>query len=417
LLNVISFRRLLPPIGAAALIASLALSGCADTTATTAPTAAALSSIVLSSSTVVGGTSLTGVVSLTAAAPTAGAAITLASSTTAVTVPASVTVAAGATTLTFAITTTSVAATTTITATYGTGSQAATLVTTVSVVPTLQNVLLSTNVASAGEVLQGTVTLTAPAPVGGLPVALTSNSTAATVPATVVVPLGNTSQTFPIDVVATPATSGATISASYSGVVRTAAFSIGQLALAIAPASIAGGLSTTGTVTLPSPAPDGGAPIALSSTSPIASVPAVVVVPAGATSQTFAIATTNAPPTAVTTISATYAGATQTATLTVIAYPVVVGMTCTPSNPSGGATVQCTGTLAGPSPASGFTLVVASSNAAVTAPPPFAVASSAQSFQFSLQTTTVTASTPVTVQVFDSSSGFTLWTVGLSVVP
>jgi hypothetical protein len=79
--------------------------------------------------------------------------------------------------------------------------------------------------------------------------------------------------------------------------------------------------------------------------------------------------------------------------------------------------VQCAGTLAGPSPANGWTLVVASSNAAVTVASPVTVAPFAQTFQLSLQTTTVTASTPVTVQVFDASSGFTLWTVGLSVVP
>jgi hypothetical protein len=263
------------------LLAAVAASGCADSTAVTAPTTVALASIVLSSTTVSGGTPVTGVLTLTTAAPTGGAVITLASSSAAATVPASVTIPAGTNTFSFAITTTAVAASTTITATYATASQAATLTTTVVTAPALQSVFLSAGVSIAGVPVQGTITLTAPAPTGGLTVALTSSSPLATVPPTVVIPSGNTFQTFPIDIGASPTTSAATITATYAGVARAAALTIGQLALSIGPTSVPGGLPITGTVSLPTPAPDTGALVSLVSSSPDAIVPASVMIPAG----------------------------------------------------------------------------------------------------------------------------------------
>ena len=400
-----------------ALLASLVASGCADDTVTTAPTVAALASVVLSSTSVVGGTPVNGILTLTAAAPAGGAAITLVSSGAAAAVPASITIPAGTNTLTFPITTTSVAASTTITATYSGTSQVATLVTTVVTVPSLQSIFLSSVVSLAGVPVQGTITLTAPAPTGGLSISLASNTPLAAVPASVVVPSGNTIQTFPINIGASPVATAATITASYSGVVRTAALTIGQLALSIGLPSIAGGLPDTGVVSLPTPAPDGGASIALASSSPNAVVPSSVVIPAGSTSQTFAIATFDAPPTTTATITATYGGASQTATITVVAYPNVIAVTCTPTAPTAGTAVQCTGTLASPSPAAGWRLSLGSSDPSVTAPASVTVPPSAATFQFSLATASVASITAVTVNIYDAQSSLLLWTVGLSVSP
>ena len=184
------------------------------------------------------------------------------------------TVSAGSLSQSFAITTTNVAASVTITATYLTVSQTATLTVTAVTVPALQNMFLSTSVSSGGLPVQGTITLTAPAPV----VALASSSSFAKVPAAVTVPLGNTIQTFQIDTVDSPIATSATITASYSGVSRIASLTIGRLDLSLAIGSVPGGLSATGTVTLPAPAPDSGAVIALASSSPSAVVPPSVTV-------------------------------------------------------------------------------------------------------------------------------------------
>jgi hypothetical protein len=394
-----------------------AASGCANSTTAATTAVAALSSVVLSTSSVLGGTTVTGTVNLSAVAPTGGAVVTLSSSSPAATVPVNVTVPAGNTSQSFVITTTSVAATATITATYSNASQAATLVVTVVTVPMLQGLLLSTSVSAGGLPIQGTITLTSPAPAGGLSVSLASNSALARVPATVTVPLGNISQTFQIDTVDSSIATTAIITASYGGVVQTARFTIGQLALSVALTSVPGGLADIGTVTLPVPAPDGGALIALTSNSPDAIVPASVMVTAGATVQTFTIATVDAPPTTTATITATYAGMSQTATLIVLAYPNVVAMSCTPTSPTGGTTVQCTGTLSSASPAAGWRLSCASSDPSVTPPASVAVPPSSLTFQFSLATTAVSSATVVSVQIFDGQSGLALWGQLITISP
>lgn len=390
-------------------------SGC-NTTNTPTTVVAALSNVTLSTASVVGGTTVVGTVALTAIAPTGGAAITLASSSTSAVVPAALTIPAGSTSQSFPISTIPAVATATITATYLTTSQTATLTVTVVTVPVLQSLVLSSGVTAGGAPVQGTVTLTAPAPTGGLTIALSTNNALAHVPATVTIPSGNISQTFQVDTTGGPSTVLATVIANYGGVTQTAGFTIGVIALSVPVASVPGGLAVTGTVSLPSPAPGGGAVVALSSNSPNAMVPATVIVTPGATSQTFTINTTNAPPTTTAAITATYAGASQSATLTVVAYPSIVVVSCSPTTPSGGATVQCTGTLSGPSPAQGWKLVGASSDPSVTVPA-ITVPPSSTTFQFAMTTTAVTVLTTVTVQLYDAQSGLPLWGQAISVTP
>jgi hypothetical protein len=68
-----------------------------------------------------------------------------------------------------------------------------------------------------GNSAQGTVTLTNPAPFGGLQVALSSSDPSATVPASVTVAAGNNSATFNITTSAVVNSTTSTISASYNG--------------------------------------------------------------------------------------------------------------------------------------------------------------------------------------------------------
>lgn len=84
------------------------------------------------------------------------------------------------------------------------------------------------------------------------------------------------------------------------------------------PATVAGGQSSVGTVTLDAPAPTGGVVVALSSdNAAVATVPASVTVAAGVSSQTFGVTTQAVAADTTANISATYAGATRTALLTV----------------------------------------------------------------------------------------------------
>jgi uncharacterized repeat protein (TIGR03803 family) len=88
--------------------------------------------------------------------------------------------------------------------------------------------------------------------------------------------------------------------------------------LTLAPSGVVGGQSSTGTVTLGYPAPSGGAVVALSSSSSsVASVPATVTVPGGATSASFVVSTKPVKRTRTTTITASYESSSVSATLTV----------------------------------------------------------------------------------------------------
>ena len=280
----------------------------------------ALASLTLNPATVTGGANSTGTVTLSAAAPAGGAVVALTSSNTnAATVPASVTVAAGATTATFTVATNTVTVGTVsiITATYDGISQAVGLV----VNPLLGSLTLNPSVLIGGAGSTGTVTLTSAAPAGGAVVTLTSSNTnAATVPASVTVAAGATIATLR--------------GHNERGDGRDAGQHHGHMRWRVqdrhADAESAAGRrdrqsgrrdgrrGSTGTVTLGSAAPSGGAVVTLaSSNTNAATVPASVTVAAGATTATFAITTSAVTAATAVTITATYSGVARTATLTV----------------------------------------------------------------------------------------------------
>jgi hypothetical protein len=104
---------------------------------------------------------------------------------------------------------------------------------TAEVNPTLQlpNMLGSVSIAPAsvasGESATGTVTLSAPAPAGGIIVALSSSNPAAvSVPESVVVPEGSDQATFTVQTSGGSSATNATVTASFDGAQRTADLSV-----------------------------------------------------------------------------------------------------------------------------------------------------------------------------------------------
>ncbi len=177
--------------------------------------------------------------------------------------------------------------------------------------------------ALSGVSATGTVTLTSAAS-GGAVISLGSASSVVTVPGNVSVSQGATSATFGIATSTVTSQTLATLSATYSGVTKTTTVTVNPAAaatlasLTLKPTSVKGGGSVTGTVTLSAPAPANGATVTLRSSNPaLASVPASVLVSAGTTSQPFTVTTAVTRKNASVTISASYAGVTTTATLTV----------------------------------------------------------------------------------------------------
>src|SRR6516164_5202118 len=322
---------------------------------------AALASITVNPGNLTGGANSTGTVTLSAAAPAGGAVVALTSNKTAATVPTSVTVAAGATTATFRVNTTTVTVGTIamITATYDGISKSVGLV----MNTLLGSLTMNPSVLIGGANSTGTVTLNSAAPVGGAVVTLRSSNGAATVPGTVTVAAGATTKTFVVNTSVVTVPTAVTITATCVGASTNSTLTLNPplVSVSVFPAAVTGGNGSTGTVTLGSAAPVGGAIVTLASNLNAATVPASVTVPANATTATFAITTHAVATVRVVTITATYSGVAKTATLTVNP-PALNGVTVNPAAVTGAAGSTGTVTLGGAAPAGGAVVTLTSSN-------------------------------------------------------
>jgi formylglycine-generating enzyme required for sulfatase activity len=170
--------------------------------------------------------------------------------------------------------------------------------------------------------------------------------------------------------------------------------------LVLSAASVNGGASVTGTVTLSAAAPGGGVTVGLQSSSAAAQLPAggSVTVPAGQSSVTFTITTQAVSGAQSVTITASYAGVSKTATLTVNPAPVSLqGLTLSQSSVTGGATVTGTVTLGAAAPAGGASVTVQSSSTAAQVPASVTVAAGQTSATFTVTTQAVSGAQNVTI--------------------
>jgi photosystem II stability/assembly factor-like uncharacterized protein len=177
------------------------------------------------------------------------------------------------------------------------------------------------------------------------------------------------------------------------------------------PASVIGGNTSTGTVTLTAAAPEGGAVITLGSSATVASVPASVTVAAGATSANFTVSTIPVAVGASTSVSilGTYDGSRSYAFLTVTPAASLSSLTLDPTSVRGGTASIGTVTLSAPAPAGGAEVPLSSSNAAVaTVPLSVTVPAGATSASFTVSTSPVTASTSVTIGAANYSTLLTV---------
>ncbi|HEX7230397.1 MAG TPA: hypothetical protein VF452_08380 [Candidatus Binatia bacterium] len=190
--------------------------------------------------------------------------------------------------------------------------------------PSLSSLVLNPASVTGGQNVTGTVTLTSVAPPTGAMVSLSNANTAASVPSSVTILSNASSANFTITTAAVSTMSVGNITATYSGVNKSASLTVNPPAptalssLTLKPSTVVGGASATGTVTLTKAAPAGGIVVNLaSSNSARAKVPATVVIPAGAISQVF-ITTTATKQKGNVSITASYAGVNKSATLTVV---------------------------------------------------------------------------------------------------
>ncbi len=179
--------------------------------------------------------------------------------------------------------------------------------------------------------------------------------------------------------------------------------SISISSLSMNPTSVAGGNSSTGTVTLSGAAPAGGAQVTLSrSNTTAATVPSSVTVAGGATTATFTVSTNAVATSTTVTISAGYGGATRSASLTVTPAPppppTLSSLTLSPTSVVGGAQSSTgTVTLSGPAPAGGAQVFLSSSNDAASVPSSVIVPAGTSSATFTVRTSAVLISTSATI--------------------
>jgi hypothetical protein len=197
--------------------------------------APALSAIAANPNQVVGGNASTGTVTLTGPAPANGVLVSLSSPSSAVSVPASITVGQGASSANFGITTSTVANTTvtSLSASYGGLTKTATFTVNPATMPppgpVVASLTLNRTSITGGYSVTGTVKLAAPAPSGGTLVTLaSSNTAAATTPASVFFGAGAIKKDFTVKTKVISSTTVVTISAASGGVTKTATLTVKQ---------------------------------------------------------------------------------------------------------------------------------------------------------------------------------------------
>jgi hypothetical protein len=290
---------------------------------------------------VTGGGATVGYVILPVPSGPGGTIVTLTSSQpSAAVTPVTVTVPAGVTASTFQVISFPIAMATTVVITasggglVGTGLLQVLPPPPVPVLPTLVSLSLSPTSVIGSSPSTGTVSLSGPAPKGGVVIALSTGSAPfASTPATVTVPEGTNSATFTISTQTVTSVGSATITATLNDASRSATLAVEPppappapplptlVSLSLAPTRVAGGNPAFGAVTLSAPAPKGGVVVALSVAGSSAATPATVTVSEGDTIAAFPITTEVVSSATSGVITATLSDVSRTATLAIEPIP------------------------------------------------------------------------------------------------
>jgi len=359
-----------------------------------------LTSVGLSPATTVGGYPVAGTVTLSGPAPKGGVKVQLESSDSTVGVPSSVTVQEGQSSATFAVSSKRLAAplTVTITATLGFVSTTASVV--LSPMGPASISLDPASVKATGKAT-GTITLTGPAPAGGLVIDLSSNNRAANVPGNVKLAAGALTATFVVTTHVVGLSAPCTITAKYGSVLQTGTLTVegpGLATITLNPTTVTGTSPTSGIVALAEPAPPGGLTIQLSSDQPTVIVPATVTIPTGKKVATFNVKTTGVPAQTVANIKATLNSTTPTAPLTINA-PTLVSVVLKPSIVTGVDTATATVTISSPAPDAGLPITVTSDQKSAVIPAKISIGGGKKTVSFAIKTTKVAAQTTAVITV------------------
>ena len=186
----------------------------------------------------------------------------------------------------------------------------------------LQSLTLKSHEVAGCKSVSGTVTLSAPAPAGGVVVTLADTLAAATTPATVKLLEGATYKSFTVTTVAVGARQTGTVSAALGSTTLSQPLALrpmGMLSVTLVPTTVAGTQAVAGTAKLECKAGPGPVTVNLASSQPAVAQPVApaVVVSQGLQSASFDVATSKVLVKATASISGTANGITKSKTLTV----------------------------------------------------------------------------------------------------
>lgn len=283
---------------------------------------AILVSLALNKSSVVGGTNCPAALALNGKTDVNGAVVTLTSSNRAAApIQSSVSIASKGQSVAFNIPTNPVDTLTqvTITATYNGISKSKQFTV---LAPTLSSLALGNKIIVGGANVTGKVAVTGPAGPHAITVALSStDTTAATVPSSVTIPVGVANATFAITTKPVSSTKAVYIKATIGSYNKTTPLSVQPPSLnsiTTGSPSYQGGKSIVFTVGINGAAPTGGTPVTLSCDHPeIVNVVSPEVITAGAKSKTFAWGTKKVTGNVVVKITATAGNQTLVAQVTI----------------------------------------------------------------------------------------------------
>lgn len=273
--------------------------------------------------------------------------------------------------------------------------------------PTVSAIAFSAALYGGGSSIVGTLTTSA-APTVDTAVALSSSdTTAATVPASVTVLSGTTSKTFLI----TPTSSGldtaktTVITAVMNGVAFAKALTVNPAILSsftTAATSINATATTVGTLTLTGKAGPSGSVVTVVSSKPAAAYPisGSITVASGLTIRNFTIYTNLVTVDTAVMFTATL-GATKTKWITVVSPPALTTFTVSPTVVTGGTSATVTATLAGPTAVAGLKVSLSDSSAFASMPATATFALGASS-----TTATVTTTTPPSARLVTLTAKF-----------
>ncbi len=275
--------------------------------------------------------------------------------------------------------------------------------------PVALTLTIEPTAVESGSPASGKVTLGAPAPDGGAVVALSSTDPAlATPPASVTIPAGATSATFPIATQFDPRTVDLAITATYRGAFRTAPLRLlpdlrpTLVGLIMDPFTVVGRMSARAVISFSRVVPPAGVEVSLTSSRPdVVEVPASVFAQPGRLLDFFSVQTRAVTVFTEVTITATYRGASRTAKLRVLPAPrpSVTSLALSPNAVVGGDSLTATVTLSGPAPAGGrgVGLGKADPGAVLSMPAQVVVPAGTTTARFTIRTRVVTTRTRILV--------------------